>query len=96
MEVTPRTLAQNCGADVIRVLTQMRAQKAGGKNPTLGLDGVKGTLADMNDLGVWDPYSVKVQTIKTAVEASCMLLRIDEIVSGISKHRIEDKTPAQG
>jgi len=40
---------------------------------------------DMNKYGVWEPYLVKVQTIKTAVEAACMLLRIDDIVSGISK-----------
>lgn len=28
---------------------------------------------------------MKLQTIKTALESSCMLLRIDDIVSGISK-----------
>lgn len=36
-------------------------------------------------LGIWEPYAVKLQTIKTALESSCMLLRIDDIVSGISK-----------
>lgn len=82
MEVIPRTLAQNCGANVIRLVTELRAKKAGGKNPMLGIDGINGKLADMT--GVWDPFAVKVQTIKTAVEASCMLLRIDEIVSGLS------------
>ena len=25
---------------------------------------------DMNDLGVWDPLSVKGQTVKTAIEVS--------------------------
>ena len=34
---------------------------------------------------IWEPYAVKVQTIKTAIEAACMLLRIDDIVSGIKK-----------
>jgi hypothetical protein len=28
---------------------------------------------------------VKAQTFKTAIEAACMLLRIDDIVSGIKK-----------
>lgn len=37
------------------------------------------------ELGVWEPYAVKVQTIKTAVESATMLLRIDDIVSGIQK-----------
>ena len=83
MEVIPRTLAQNCGADTIRLLTELRAKKVGGKNPSLGIDGINGKIADMS--GVFDPYAVKTQTIKTAVEAACMLLRIDEIVSGLSK-----------
>lgn len=39
----------------------------------------------MAKLGVWDTFAVKTQTIKTAVEAACMLLRIDDIVSGLSK-----------
>lgn len=34
---------------------------------------------------IWDSYNVKAQTFKTAIEAACMLLRIDDIVSGIKK-----------
>lgn len=34
---------------------------------------------------MWEPYQVKAQTIKTAVESAQMLLRIDDIVSGLSK-----------
>merc|ERR1719395_202041 len=64
LEVIPRTLLENCGADIIRVLTQLRAKHAGGSNPTWGIDGEKGVLADMTTLGVWEPFSVKVQTIK--------------------------------
>ena len=84
-EVIPRTLAQNCGADVVRLITQLRAKHATAGNSTIGVDGCKGTLADMKDLGIWDPFSVKVQTIKTSIEAACMLLRIDDIVSGLRK-----------
>jgi len=84
-EVIPRTLAQNCGADVVRLMTQLRAKHATAGNSTIGVDGCKGTLADMKDLGIWDPFSVKVQTIKTSIEAACMLLRIDDIVSGLRK-----------
>lgn len=39
----------------------------------------------MKDLGVWEPYVVKTQTIKTAIESATLLLRIDDIVSGIQK-----------
>jgi len=85
LEVIPRTLIENCGASTIRVLTALRAKHAEGKNSTWGVDGNKGEIADMVKLNVWDAYTVKTQTIKTAIEAACMLLRIDEIVSGISK-----------
>jgi T-complex protein 1 subunit gamma len=91
-EVVPRTLAQNCGASTVRVLTELRAAKAGGANPLLGIDGNRGVVADMSALGVWDPYVVKVQSIKTAIEAACMILRIDDIVSGMaSRHSKAEK-----
>jgi T-complex protein 1 subunit gamma len=85
LEVIPRTLAENCGASVVRVLTELRAKHDEGKNPTWGIDGVKGTLADMMTLGVFEPYSVKAQTLKTSIEAACLLLRVDDVVSGMKK-----------
>ena len=92
LEVIPRTLAQNCGANVIRTLTKLRAKHAeateestGGRACTFGIDGNKGTIVDMKELGVWEAYAVKVQSIKTAVESAAMLLRIDDIVSGLSQ-----------
>jgi len=85
MEVIPRTLAQNCGADTIRVITELRSLHAGGANTSMGIDGEKGNVADAKTLGIWEPYKVKAQTIKTAVECTCMLLRIDDIVSGMKK-----------
>eukprot|EP00321_Phaeocystis_globosa_P000561 CAMPEP_0118814174 /NCGR_PEP_ID=MMETSP1162-20130426/3399_1 /TAXON_ID=33656 /ORGANISM="Phaeocystis Sp, Strain CCMP2710" /LENGTH=551 /DNA_ID=CAMNT_0006744039 /DNA_START=52 /DNA_END=1707 /DNA_ORIENTATION=+ len=94
LEVIPRTLLENCGADIIRVLTQLRAKHAGGSNPTWGVDGEKGVLADMAELGVWEPLLVKQQTIKTAVEAASMLLRIDEIVSGTHKKQPKGRAMA--
>jgi len=39
----------------------------------------------MKDVGVWEPFSVKSQTLKTAIEAACLLLRVDDIFSGLSK-----------
>lgn len=37
----------------------------------------------MNTLGIWEPVSAKSQTLKTAIEAACLLLRVDAIVSGL-------------
>ena len=78
MEVIPRTLAQNCGVSVIRVVTQLRAKHAAAYDSTtkchVGINGMTGDLIDMNELGIWEPFSVKVQTIKTAIENACMIL----------------------
>jgi T-complex protein 1 subunit gamma len=88
LEVIPRTLIENCGGNPIRLLTALRAKHAAaisaGTTSTWGIDGKKGELVDMNELKIWEPYMVKTQTIKTAIEAACMLLRIDDIVSGMS------------
>ena len=82
MEVIPRTLAQNCGVSVIRTITALRAKHATDPKCHVGINGITGELVDMNELGIWEPFSVKVQTIKTAIENACMILRIDDIVSG--------------
>ena len=60
LEVIPRTLAQNCGANVIRTLTKLRAKHADSTDCTFGLNGNTGEIVDMKELGVWEPYAVKV------------------------------------
>jgi T-complex protein 1 subunit gamma len=85
LEVIPRTLAENCGADTIRLITKLRAEHFGGRNHNLGINGVTGKIEDMTKAGVWDTFEAKVQSLKTAIESSCMLLRIDDIVSGIRR-----------
>jgi T-complex protein 1 subunit gamma len=79
MEVIPRTLAQNCGVSVIRTVTTLRAKHAaalaqGDLKCHYGINGTTGELVDMNVYGIWEPFSVKVQTIKTAIESACMIL----------------------
>lgn len=78
-EVIPRTLAENCGyvvrsvlcitirSPVIRVVTELRAKHMQGLH-TFGIDGIEGKVEDMNKTGIWEPYEVKAQTFKTAVE----------------------------
>jgi T-complex protein 1 subunit gamma len=59
-EVIPRTLSQNCGANTVKILTELRAKHSEGHNSTWGIDGKAGTLADMNVLQIWEPFEVKV------------------------------------
>lgn len=84
LEVIPRTLAANCGANQIRLLTELRTKHAAGAS-SWGVNGTTGTAADMYELGIWEPYCVKTQTFKTAIESACLILRIDDVVSGTRK-----------
>lgn len=85
LEAIPRTLAQNCGADVVRLLTELRSRHAGEQGSYIGIDGKLGVIQDMHQINVWEPLMVKTQVIKTAIETACMLLRIDDVVSGMKK-----------
>ncbi|CAJ0579729.1 unnamed protein product, partial [Mesorhabditis spiculigera] len=92
LEVIPRTLIQNCGGNTIRQITALRAKHAQSPdNWTWGVDGSSGELVDMNKLDIWDPLAVRLQVLKTAVETSVMLLRIDDIVSGTKKGGADEK-----
>eukprot|EP01083_Nonionella_stella_P022846 63146_1 len=94
LEIIPRTLIENGAGHVFRTLTELRAKHAQaraspatgeGAAPMWGIDGDTGRVADIADIGVWEPVEVKTQTIKTAIESATILLRIDDIVSGVSK-----------
>jgi len=96
-EVIPRTLIQNCGANIIRTLTALRAKHAQEGNSTWGVDGNSGEIVDMKQLGIWEPLSVKLQTYKTAIETAILLLRIDDIVSGSKKaSTLSEKSDSSG
>ncbi|KAG5891653.1 hypothetical protein JTB14_020071 [Gonioctena quinquepunctata] len=96
LEIIPRTLAQNCGANTIRTLTTLRAKHANHTDTTKpcmwGIDGETGELVEMDKKELWEPLAVKLQTYKTAVETAILLLRIDGIVSG-SKKRGDKEVP---
>ena len=85
LEVIPRTLAQNCGGDVVRLLTELRAKHSKEGGEFYGIDGNKGVIVDVRTINIWEPLLVKNQVIKTAIESACMLLRIDDVVTGMKK-----------
>ncbi|RYO79733.1 hypothetical protein DL766_006892 [Monosporascus sp. MC13-8B] len=80
LEVIPRTLIQNAGASPVRVLTELRAKQSEGKS-SWGINGETGSIVDMQEYGIWEPEAIKLQSIKTAIEAACLLLRVDDICS---------------
>jgi T-complex protein 1 subunit gamma len=59
-------------------------KKASEGGATWGIDGDVGKVVDMKELGIWEPQAVKLQSVKTAVESACLLLRVDDIVAAKS------------
>ncbi|KAI3622030.1 t-complex protein 1 subunit gamma [Moniliophthora roreri] len=92
MEVIPRTLVQNAGGNAIRVLTELRAKHANGEN-SWGVNGETGKIVDMKLYGLYESTSVKIQTLKTAIEAARMLLRVDDVVQAVRKDREQAQGP---
>ncbi|KAF8880239.1 chaperonin Cpn60/TCP-1 family [Gymnopilus junonius] len=93
MEVIPRTLVQNSGGNVIRVLTELRAKHANGEH-SWGVNGDTGKIVDMKTYGLYESASVKVQILKTAIEAARMLLRVDDVVQAVRKDKEAGGAPA--
>lgn len=89
MEVIPRTLIQNSGGNVIRVLTELRAKHANGEH-SWGINGDTGKIVDMKTYGLYESASVKIQTFKTAIEAARVLLRVDDVVQATRKERQQE------
>lgn len=84
----PMTVADNGGYDAAELVTQLRAAHAAG-NTSCGLDMDKGTVGDMNALGIMESYKSKLQVVTSASEAAEMLLRVDDIVKCAPRRREE-------
>lgn len=95
LEIIPKTLAENCGANVVKLMTELRAKHSKEDGLFFGVDGNEGKIKSMKDIDVWDPCAVKIQTFKTAIESACMILRIDDIVSGMKPSQKKDPNQAK-
>jgi archaeal chaperonin len=80
LEVIPLSLAENAGMDLIDALTELRSKQSKGSH-SFGIDARSGKVADMFKLDIVDPLVVKEQIIKSATEAACMILRIDDVIA---------------
>ena len=82
LEIIPKTLAENAGLEQIDILVNLRSGHEKSKGYSLGVDFFSGEIVDMLKKGVIEPLNVKEQAIKSASEASTMILRIDDVISG--------------
>jgi len=94
LEVVPRTLARNAGANPVDAIVDLRAEHDGG-NTGAGVDGYEGTIADMHEAGVVEPESIKRQAITSGIEAVNSILRIDDVVS-VGELAVEDQDEEGG
>jgi|TARA_B110000285_G_scaffold230578_1_gene297467 T-complex protein 1 subunit gamma len=60
LEVIPRTLAQNCGGNVVRMLTELRALHQNPEGLNMGINGNTATIENMETASIWDPCAVKL------------------------------------
>lgn len=97
IEIIPRTLINNCGQQPIKILTQLRAKHTSKDEHAhyYGINGNTGEIVDMHQYGIWEPYTVKMETIKTAIESASMILRIDDVVSGM-RNADDRRKPGDG
>ncbi len=81
IEIVPKTLAENAGLESIDILVGLRAAHEKPKGHLMGVDVFTGKIVDMYTNGVIEPESVKEQALKSAAEASSMILRIDDVIA---------------
>ena len=80
LEAVPMTLTENAGLDPIDILSELRAGHEKGEK-WAGIEVNHGKVEDMAEAGVFEPLAVKKQIIRSATEASTMILKIDDVIA---------------
>jgi chaperonin GroEL (HSP60 family) len=83
IEALKRPLTQICvnsGFNPLEKVEAVWAQQAIQDSCAIGVNCDNGALADMTELGIWDPYFVKQHAIQSAGEVSQAILRINTII----------------
>jgi len=100
LEAIPKALAENAGLDPVDIVAELRAAHEKGKT-SYGVDVYEGKVTDMLAKDVVEPLSVKLHAIRSATEASAMILRIDDIIAASrleeeKKGKKEEKEKEEG
>lgn len=83
LEVIPRSLADNAGFDSTDILNQLRSRHAkairGGEVCWAGVDiNNDNTVLDAYEQHIWEPSNIRVNALRSAVEAACVVLLVDQ------------------
>jgi len=84
LEIIPKTLAENAGLDTLDTMVAMKAAHEKKDGLSMGVNVFEGGVADMMKDGVVEPLVVKLQAIKSGIEVTSMILRIDDVVAAKS------------
>jgi chaperonin GroEL (HSP60 family) len=95
LEEIPIALARNAGMDTLNTITQLRSKylPANSKVKWYGIDPKSQRVANIIS-SVIEPSIVKEQVLKTAVEVTCMLLRVDDVL--VAKPKMQTHTHTDG
>ena len=93
LEIIPRQLCDNAGFDATDILNQLRVEHRRGRT-WAGVDFEHEGVRDNLEAYVWEPSLVKVNALQAAVEASCLILSVDETIK--NEESQEPQAPQQG
>jgi chaperonin GroEL (HSP60 family) len=91
LEIIPKALAMNAGLSPLDSMIELKTKHDGKGGVKYGLNVYTGKATDMVKAGVLEPLRIKTQAIKSAAEATQMILRIDDVLAAT-----QVKPPAEG
>jgi archaeal chaperonin len=97
LEEIPLTIARNAGMDELDTITELRSrtsQRVDGKVRWYGINAIERKVDDMRLRRVLEPVLVKEQVLKTAVEVTNLLIRVDDVL--MAKPVLNTHTHADG
>ena len=84
LEEIPLTIARNAGMNVVDVITQLRSKNSISSEEKrcswYGIDAIERKVKEMFSQNIIDPYLVKEQILKTAIEVTIQLIRVDHVL----------------
>ncbi|MGA9154919.1 MAG: thermosome subunit alpha [Candidatus Nitrosopolaris sp.] len=100
LEEIPLTIARNAGMNTINTLAQLRTKHKyhnpsnNSRAPWFGIDAIKRKVVEIYSQHVIEPSLVKEQIIKSAVEVTTLLIRVDDVL--MAKPTLNIHTHADG
>jgi chaperonin GroEL (HSP60 family) len=83
LEEIPLTIARNAGMNELDTTAEFRSrmsEQGDGKLCWYGINATERRVDDMRLRAVLEPASVKEQVLKTAVEVTCLLVKVDDVL----------------